>query len=184
MKCPSGGGGEGRTWLIVLVRGARTGLLPTAVGGVCSAVRIRQLRRRQRRTYRGRNTRGTYLGVGEAGGTGWRRRHSRGMRRQRGSKAAAAVACVGEGSYGDGDDGDVGRAGVRVPGVRATGGGGGQRAYLRGPSEAGDTGWWRRLVLCRGGCSCRVATAAAQNVSGTGHPGTRATGGGGGTHKL
>jgi hypothetical protein len=59
---------------------------------------------------------------------------------------------------GDGG-GDVGRAGDGVPGARATGGGsgsrvgcwggrvrehsggGGQRAYLRGPGEAGDMGW-------------------------------------------
>jgi hypothetical protein len=48
--------------------------------------------------------------------------------------------------------------------------GDGQRAYLRGSGEAGDTGWRRRLVLCGDAGSCRVA-AAAQNVSGTGHPG-------------
>jgi hypothetical protein len=57
--------------------------------------------------------------------------------------------------------GDVGRTGGGVPGARVTGGGGGQRAYLRGPGEAGDTGWQRRLVLREGGGSCRVAAAAA-----------------------
>jgi hypothetical protein len=75
-----------------------------------------------------------------------------------------------------------------VPGARATSGGdggtrvgcgglmeysgGGQHVYLGGPGESRLYGWWRRLVLCGGGGSCRVAaSAAAQNVSGTGHPG-------------
>jgi hypothetical protein len=35
--------------------------------------------------------------------------------------------------------------------MREYSGGGGQRAYLRGPGEAGGKGWWRRLVLCGGG---------------------------------
>jgi hypothetical protein len=63
---------------------------------------------------------------------------------------------------------------ARSAGVgRSKSGGGGQRAYLRGPGEAGDTGCRRRLVLCGGGGSYRVAAAAVtgQNVSGTGHPG-------------
>jgi hypothetical protein len=84
-----------------------------------------------------------------------------------------AVRFVAEEGKGCGGGG-AGRAGGGVPGARATGGGG-QRAYLRGLGEAGDTGWQRRLALCGGGGSCRVAAAAtaAQKVSGMGHPGHR-----------
>jgi hypothetical protein len=42
-------------------------------------------------------------------------------------------------------------------GGKHSGGCGAQCAYLRGPGEAGDTGWRRRLVLCKDGSSCRVA---------------------------
>jgi hypothetical protein len=42
-----------------------------------------------------------------------------------------------------------------------SGDGTGQRAYLRGPGETGDTGWWRRLVMCGDGGSYRAAAAAA-----------------------
>jgi hypothetical protein len=121
---------------------------------VCGGLGMQERRRRQR----------SYLGADVAGSTGWRRR---------------LVAEEGEGSY----EISGGGGGTRVNrgGGGEHSGGCGQRAYLRGPGEAGDTGWWRRrLVLCGGGGSCVAAAAAAvaQKSVLDGAPGTLAMGGG------
>jgi hypothetical protein len=60
-----------------------------------------------------------------------------------------------------------------IPGARTTSGGTGQRAYLRGPGEAGNTGWWRRLVLCGGWWQLQGGGGSAEKCRGRG---TRDTG--------
>jgi hypothetical protein len=76
--------------------------------------------------------------------------------------AAAAALAWSAGDWGSkgGYGGSGGGSGTGMPGAGSrgtcfggearehSGGGTGQRAYLRGPGEAGDTSWWRRLVLC------------------------------------
>jgi hypothetical protein len=73
----------------------------------------------------------------------------------------AAIACEGKSSYGDGSSGNVGRVGGRVPGARATGGGGGTHKLQRGAQrrrgpgtrgpEARAGSGWLKVKKCRGG---------------------------------